>query len=168
MGAQFAGKKSGGRYRRSGYRAQSDINVTPFVDVMLVLLVVFMVAAPLMSVGVAVDLPKTQASMLPTEKDPLIVSVKPDGAIFVMETPVELTSLVPMLAAISGGNPDTRIMVRGDQRLTYGRVMQVMGAMSAAGFKKVALVAELPAPSASAPSSSPVTSSPAKPALKSR
>lgn len=151
MGAQLAGKGGGhGRGRRRGYRAMAEINMTPFIDVMLVLLIVFMVAAPLMTVGVPVDLPKTNAAPLEAQKDPLYVSVKPDGTVFVQETQVDLGNMVPLLQAVTNNNPDARILVRGDQKLAYGRMLEVMGTMSAAGFKKVGLVAELPAGAAAA------------------
>ncbi len=142
---QLAG---GGRRgsRRKGYRQMSEINVTPFVDVMLVLLIVFMVTAPLLTVGVPVDLPKTNAPPLTVEKDkePLYVSVKPDGSIWLQETRVELATLAPKLSAITGANPDTRVLVRGDRTNTYGRMVEVLGAISGAGFKKIGLAAELP------------------------
>ncbi|MDR3516266.1 MAG: protein TolR [Azospirillaceae bacterium] len=143
MGVEIRSRSGGGRGRR-GYSRMAEINVTPFVDVMLVLLIVFMVAAPLMAVGVPVDLPKTKAPPIASEKDPLFVSVTGDGRIFVQETPVELANLVPMLSAITNSNPDARVLVRGDQQISYGRMLEVMGTMSAAGFKKVGLVAELP------------------------
>lgn len=147
MGAQLS---SGGRAVGRGgagkrrFRPSSEPNVTPFVDVMLVLLIVFMVAAPLMTVGVPVDLPKTNASPIKVDKEPLFVSVTPDGKVFVQEMAVELANLVPMLTAVTKGNPDARILVRGDHKISYGRMLEVMGAMSAAGFKKVGLVAEMP------------------------
>jgi biopolymer transport protein TolR len=129
----------------------ADINMTPFIDVMLVLLIVFMVAAPLLTVGVPVDLPKTNAAPLEAQKDPLFVTIQNDGAIFVQEQAVELSQMVPLLVAITNANPDTRILVRGDHRIAYGRMLEVMGTMSAAGFKKVGLVAELPNPAAGPP-----------------
>jgi len=134
----------GDRNRR---RPMSEINVTPMVDVMLVLLIVFMVAAPLLTVGVTVDLPKTKAAAIPGEDEPLAVSIDQEGLIFLQDTELELAVLVPRLLAITGNNPDVRIFVRGDKHIDYGRVMQVMGTINAAGFRKVALITErLPAP----------------------
>jgi biopolymer transport protein TolR len=124
----------------------SEINVTPFVDVMLVLLIVFMVTAPLLTVGVPVDLPKTEAAQLTDEIEPLVVSVRADGTIYLQETEVTAEQLVPRLVAVTGAKPDTRIFVRGDRRIIYGVVMEVMGMVSAAGFTRVALLAELPEP----------------------
>ncbi|WP_029010376.1 ExbD/TolR family protein [Azospirillum halopraeferens] len=144
MGAQLAARGSHGRGRRRAYRAMSDINMTPFIDVMLVLLIVFMVAAPLLTVGVPVDLPKTNAAPLEAQKDPLFVTVQRDGTVFVQEQRVEIGAMVPLLVAITGSNPEARILVRGDGAIAYGKMLEVMGTMSAAGFKKVGLVAELP------------------------
>lgn len=141
--------KAGGNGRRR-YRPLSDINVTPFVDVMLVLLIVFMVTAPLLTVGVPVDLPKTEAAQLTDEVEPLVITVRADGSIYLQETEVAADQLVPRLTAITGAKPDTRIFVRGDKRITYGAVMEVMGMVSAAGFTRVALLAELPEPTAPA------------------
>ncbi len=148
MGALIQPPGSGsGRRRRSAYRPMAEINVTPFVDVMLVLLIVFMVTAPLLTVGVPVDLPQTRARALPTQDDqPLIVSVRQDGTIFVLESAVELENMAALLMAVSEQNPDARIFVRGDRNINYGRMMEVMGALNAAGFTRVALVAELPSP----------------------
>ncbi len=122
----------------------SEINVTPFVDVMLVLLIVFMVTAPLLTVGVPVDLPKTKAASINDSDEPLVITIDRTGAVFVQETELPLDKLVPRLQAITGSNPDIRIFVRGDKEIDYGRIMQVMGTVSVAGFRKVALVAELP------------------------
>ena len=122
----------------------SDINVTPFVDVTLVLLIVFMVTAPLLTVAVPVDLPKTNAPSMGQQKEPLVITVNAKGQVFLQDTAVELGSLVPRLSAISGVNPDSRIFVRGDKVLAYGRILEVMGVITSAGFTKVALVAELP------------------------
>ncbi len=128
------------------YRPLAEINVTPFVDVMLVLLIVFMVAAPLLQVGVPVDLPDAQAPALPEDTTPLTVTIDQNGAIFIEETAVSLEELVPRLTAIaeSRNRAETRVYVRGDRRLAYGRVMRVMAAVHAAGFSKVALVADRP------------------------
>ncbi|MFM2045508.1 MAG: protein TolR [Pseudomonadota bacterium] len=144
MGAQLAGKAGGGRGGKRRYRAMSEINVTPFVDVMLVLLIIFMVAAPMMTVGVPVDLPKANAPALPGQDEPLVITVDAQGALFVNETPTDMGALVPLLTAITQNNPEARIFVRGDRNLAYGRIIEVMGTVSAAGFKKVALVAEMP------------------------
>jgi biopolymer transport protein TolR len=130
--------------RRRTYRPMAEINVTPFVDVMLVLLIVFMVAAPLLTVGVPVDLPKTNAPNLPGQDEPLVVSIDGGGKVFLNETETALEVLVPKLIAITQNNPEARIFVRGDRTLAYGKIMEVMGTVSNAGFKRVALVAELP------------------------
>lgn len=141
MGASVTNENKGGG-RRGRYRPMAEINVTPFVDVMLVLLVVFMVAAPLLTAGVQVDLPKAQAKPLPQDSKPLEISINHEGAIFLVETEIGLNELVPRLTAIAGNNKDTRIYVRGDSRLDYGQVMKVIGAINAGGFTRVALVAE--------------------------
>jgi biopolymer transport protein TolR len=131
--------------RRSAYRPMSEINVTPLVDVMLVLLIVFMVAAPLLTVGVPVDLPKAQAPAINENKEPLVVTVNAQGNIFLQETKLEGDDiLVPRLAAITHNNPEASIYVRGDKAISYGRVLEVMSMISAAGFTKVSLVAETP------------------------
>ena len=143
MGAKLG--NGGGVGRRNGrYMPMSEINVTPFVDVMLVLLIVFMVTAPLLTVGVPVDLPKTQASQLSDQVEPLVVTVNAEGRLFIQETETESGQLVPRLQAITQNKPDTRIYVRGDQAINYGRVMEVMGLINSAGFTKVALIAEMP------------------------
>jgi len=129
---------------RRRYPLITDINVTPFVDVMLVLLIVFMVTAPLLTVGVQVDLPKVQNEPITTQVEPLVVTVQKSGNIVLMQTPIEIEQLVPRLVAITANKPDTQIYLRGDQAINYGRVMEVMGTLSAAGFVKVALITELP------------------------
>ena len=136
-----SGSGRGGRRR---YQPMAEINVTPFVDVMLVLLIIFMVTAPLLTVAVPVDLPQAQAESIVETDEPIVISVTDTGEIFVQESPVELATLAPYVVAITGGNMDARLFVRGDRSLTYGRVMEVMGALSAAAFTQVALVAELP------------------------
>lgn len=123
------------------YRPMSEINVTPMVDVMLVLLIVFMVTAPLMTVGVPVDLPKSDAGTLGGQDEPLVVSVNSNGEVFLQETQLKLEELAPRLVAISGNNPEARIFIRGDQAINYGRIMEVMSTISAAGFNRVGLVA---------------------------
>ncbi|MDA9959789.1 protein TolR [Alphaproteobacteria bacterium] len=139
MGAGVKRPTGGRRHRPMG-----EINVTPFVDVMLVLLIVFMVTAPLLTVGVEVDLPKTKAGAINADAAPLVVSIKADGSLYLQEAAVEAEVLIPRLKAISNANPDVRIFVRGDRAVTYGDVLGVMGRIQAAGFEKVALVAQLP------------------------
>ncbi len=129
---------------RTRYRPMAEINVTPFVDVMLVLLVVFMVTAPLLTVGVPVDLPKTDASQISTPEEPIVITIDAKNRIYIQETEVPLESLAARLGAITGANPDTRIYVRGDRSIEYGRIMEVMGSVGQAGFKKVSLLANLP------------------------
>lgn len=131
-----------GRGSRLRSRPMSEINVTPMVDVMLVLLVIFMVTAPLLTVGVTVDLPETKASSIVGDDEPLAISIDDKGQVFIQDTLVELTGLVPRLLAITGNNPDVRIFVRGDKAISYGRVMEIMGTVNAAGFRKVALITE--------------------------
>lgn len=118
----------------------SEINVTPFVDVMLVLLIIFMVTAPLLVVGVQVDLPRTGARSLSEDREPLAVTLTADGTLFVQETEIPIGALVPRLQAIAENNTDVRIYVRADQSIAYGRVMEVMGTLNSAGFSRVALV----------------------------
>ncbi len=131
-----------GSGRMGGYRPMAEINVTPFVDVMLVLLVVFMITAPLLTVGVKVDLPKTQAPELRGQDEPLAVTVNKEGRIFLQETEIALDQLVPKLQAINQGRLEEapRIFVRGDGAINYGRVMEVMATINAAGYNRVALV----------------------------
>lgn len=126
-------------------RVNAEINVTPMVDVMLVLLVIFMITAPLLTAGIPVDLPKTEASVLQEKDEPLTVTVDEKGNLYLQETLLDLPVLVPRLIAITGSNPEARIYVRGDKAISYGQVMEVMGAISAGGFKKVALVSEFSA-----------------------
>ena len=120
----------------------SEINVTPMVDVMLVLLIVFMVAAPLMTVGVPIDLPETQAKQLNTESKPVTVSVTPDGEIFLADEPVALGDLVARIATVAVNGTEDRIYVRGDTTANYGAVMRVMGTLSGAGYSKIGLITE--------------------------
>jgi biopolymer transport protein TolR len=124
----------------------SEINVTPFVDVMLVLLIVFMVTAPLLTVGVPVDLPKTKAQALGQDREPLSVTIRKGGRIYVQNTPVGDDDLVPRLTAISANGYDQRIFVRGDKAVDYGRVMEVMAMISAAGFTHIGLVTDVAKP----------------------
>jgi len=127
---------------RGRFRPMSEINVTPLVDVMLVLLVVFMITAPLLTVGVTVELPESEAPPLPGQDEPLTVSIDASGAVYIQETQVALEELGAKLHAVTGEKPDTRIFVRGDRHIDYGQVMAVMGAVRAAGFPRVALVTE--------------------------
>ena len=131
----------GGRRRR---RQMAEINVTPFVDVMLVLLIVFMITAPLLTAGIQVDLPESEARGLPGQDEPLAVTVTGDGAIFLQDSEVTLAQLGPRLLAITEANRDARIFIRGDRALVYGRIMEVIGTVDAAGFTRVALVSEPP------------------------
>jgi TolR protein len=145
MGASLNNSGSGRRrYGRRRQAAMSEINVTPFVDVMLVLLIVFMVSAPLLTVGVPVELPESQASALTDPEEPVVVTVNAEGQIFVQETEVELDQIAALLRAVTENNPDIRIFVRGDRGLPYGEVMAVMGTINTAGFRRVALVTETP------------------------
>jgi biopolymer transport protein TolR len=116
--------------------------VTPFVDVMLVLLVIFMVTAPLLTVGVPVDMPETRARQMSEDKEPLAITIKQDGSIFLQETAISLEELVPKLTAIAENGYDQRVFVRGDKNVDYGKVMEVMGELSAAGFKRIGLVTD--------------------------
>ena len=132
------------RRGRRHRRMMSDINVTPFVDVMLVLLVVFMITAPLLTVGVPVNLPQTAASRIVGQDEPLVISVDAEGRLYLQDTEIELEQLVPRLKAITEAKRNTRIFLRGDRAIAYGQVMQVMGTMNLAGFNRVALITELP------------------------
>ena len=144
MAAEFLSRYGGGGRRRSSYRPVSEINVTPFVDVMLVLLIVFMVTAPLLTVGVPVNLPKTKAKSIAESEEPLVITVNAEGAVFIQDTEVAIENLVPRLKAITENKADTRIFLRGDKDINYGRVMEVMGTVNIAGFTRVALITELP------------------------
>ena len=121
----------------------SQINVTPFVDVMLVLLIVFMITAPLLTVGVSVDLPKTKAAQLNSKGDPIVVSIKQNGGLYIQERSIDALNLLPRLKAISEGNKNLRIYVRGDKNVPYGIVLDTIAKIKRSGFKKVALVAKL-------------------------
>ena len=122
----------------------SEINVTPFVDVLLVLLIVFMVTAPLLTVGIPVDLPKVKASALTDQKDPLEITVKIGGEIYLGESQVDVENLIPRLNAITELNKEARIYVRGDRVVAYGRIMEIMSLVNSAGYIKVALVTQNP------------------------
>src|ERR1700760_661136 len=142
-GIQQSSSRGRGRMRR---RAMAEINVTPFVDVMLVLLIVFMVTAPLLTVGVPVDLPKTRAPALGQDKEPLSVTIAKGGKIYLQKQVVAEEALVPKLQAISQNGYDQRIFVRGDKSVDYGRVMEVMGMLSQAGFTHIGLVTDVAKP----------------------
>ena len=120
----------------------SEINVTPMVDVMLVLLIIFMVTAPLLTVGVQVDLPKTKSSIIRGDDEPIAITITAEGQVYLQETEIELSGLLSRLNAITSNNPDVRIFVRGDSSVNYGRIMEVMGTINAAGYGKVALVTQ--------------------------
>ena len=128
--------------KRSEREPISEINVTPFVDVMLVLLIIFMVTAPLLTVGVQVDLPETSADTLPEESEPLTLTINSKGEVFIQETKIEFDNLIKKILAVSNNRTDTRIFVRGDKTINYGRVLEVMGKLSGSGFTKVALISE--------------------------
>ena len=142
----------GGRRRRN-FRPTSDINVTPLVDVMLVLLIVFMVTAPMLTVGVPVDLPKTQAAQMNDQVEPLVVSIDVNGKTFFQENELPLDDILQKLKVAAEGKPDTKIYVRGDKKLPYGQIMETMGAIAAAGFSRVSLIAEMPTPGPVTPKS---------------
>ena len=146
MAASVVSTSSGGRRRGRRRAVMSEINVTPFVDVMLVLLIVFMVSAPLLTVGVPLDLPQSQAKSLDQDREPLTISVNSQGQLFLQNSEIKVDDLVPKLKAIidaRGGGFDERVYVRGDKKVDYGTMMRVMGKLSAAGFHRVALVTEL-------------------------
>ena len=144
MTSEFLSRNGGRGGRRGSYKPLSEINVTPFVDVMLVLLIVFMITAPLLTVGVPVDLPKTKARSIAEPEEPLVITINAEGMVFIQDTEVEIDKLVPRLKAITENKPDTRIYLRGDKDINYGRVMEVMGRINAAGYRKVALVTKEP------------------------
>lgn len=143
MGASIAGNGGAGRRRGRRYQPMSEINVTPFVDVMLVLLIVFMVTAPLLTVGVPIDLPETQAKPLEGQKEPLTVSVDNQGRVFLQDTEITVEELVPKLTAIAELGVEERVFVRGDRTVDYGTVMRVMGRLNQAGFRRIALVTDI-------------------------
>jgi biopolymer transport protein TolR len=143
MGA--GGSKVGGYQRRNSRRrsntgTMSDINVTPLVDVMLVLLIVFMVAAPLMTTGVPIELPKTQAKQLATPSEPLTISVQADRKVFIDKTEISLLDLPAKLQALAKNGNEEQLMVRGDTNVPYGAIMEVMGVLNSAGYSKISLV----------------------------
>ena len=141
MGVSSGGGGGGGRRRRRKRNAvMSEINVTPLVDVMLVLLIIMMVAAPMMTSGVPIDLPRTAASEMPSQTRPITVAVTPEGTLFIDETPVTEQTLVSAMSELA--TPEDRIFLRGDTTANYGTVMRVMGLLSAAGYTKIGLVTE--------------------------
>jgi biopolymer transport protein TolR len=140
MGASLQSRK---KFKR-GYEPISEINVTPFVDVMLVLLIVFMVTAPLLTVGVPVDLPETKAAALNDKLEPMVITIKANGSLYVQETKVSKKTLIPRLIAVTKRNKQARIYIRGDHKLNYGDIMGIMGEINQAGYTKVALIANMP------------------------
>ena len=155
---------SGGRFRRRRFAPIADINVTPLVDVMLVLLVIFMITAPLLQVGVPVDLPKTSAQQVGGKDEPLVVSVNAKDEVFLGETKYELADLAAKLKAVYGEKPDQRVFIRGDKAINYGRMMEVMGVVIDSGFRQLGLLGEQAtgAPAGtSAPAGKPATPAPA-------
>ena len=144
MGMTIAAARKGGRRRRGvpRYGAMADINMTPFIDVMLVLLIIFMVAAPLLTTGVSVDLPQASATALNVDRKPIAVSLNEQGQLYVMDEPTADADLVSKLQAASQNDVDQRIYLRASKTVPYGRVAEIMAAVTSAGFKKVALVTE--------------------------
>jgi len=145
MGTSVSSPGGGGGRRRRGvprYRAMAEINMTPFIDVMLVLLIIFMVAAPLLATGVAVDLPQTKAGALNIDQKPIAIAIDEKGQVFLMDQPIETAQILDKLKEIAKGGFDERIYVRGSKAVNYGRVAEVMSLITSAGYKKVALVTE--------------------------
>jgi len=144
MGMSMAAGRKGGRRRRGvpRYGAMADINMTPFIDIMLVLLIIFMVAAPLLATGVAVDLPQTRAGPLNIDQKPISIAINDQGQLFLMDAPVAADDLIPRLQAIAKQGFDERIYLRADKGIAYGRVAEIMASLTAAGYKKIALVTE--------------------------
>jgi biopolymer transport protein TolR len=150
MGMGVSGSEGGGRRRRRGGRSSSmhEINITPMVDVMLVLLIIFMVAAPMLTVGVPVELPKTAAAALPTEQEePLTVTITADGRLAIQTTDVSDAEMIPKLSAIAAERTSKKIFLRADGAIPYERVAQVMGALNAGGFNEIGLVTDGDGPS---------------------
>ena len=161
MAASLHGRGNG----KGRYKPLAEINVTPLVDVMLVLLIIFMVTAPLMTSAVPIDLPKTNARPVNTDSEPLTVSINAEGKIYLQDAEMQLGDLVPKLQAIVQNNADRRIFVRGDRNLAYGRIMEVMGTIAQGGFTKVALLGEHP--SGAAPAQAPARpATPGRPAAR--
>ena len=144
MAVKLAAGRARGYASRRKYSPMAEINVTPMVDVMLVLLVIFMVTAPLLTVGVPVELPKTKAEAMQDPDEPMVVSVTKEGKIFLQETELALDQLGPRVAAISNNNPEVKIFIRGDQAANYGIVAQVLGQLVSAGYRHLALISESP------------------------
>ncbi|HEY4924419.1 MAG TPA: biopolymer transporter ExbD [Roseiarcus sp.] len=144
MGMSMAAGRKGGRRRRGvpRYGAMADINMTPFIDIMLVLLIIFMVAAPLLATGVAVDLPQTKAGPLNIDQKPISIAINDQGQLFLMDAPVANDELIAKLQAIAKDGFDERIYLRADKGIMYGKVAEVMASLTSAGYKKVALVTE--------------------------
>ena len=140
LGGDFG--NSGRSGRRRGMQPLSEINVTPFVDVMLVLLVIFMITAPLMTTGVKVDLPKSSAKAVKGNDTPLVISIKTSGNIYIQKSPVKLKDLAKKVSAIAGENKDIRIFIKGDRKVDYGKVMQALGEINKAGYTKVAMLSK--------------------------
>ena len=161
MAMNMAGSSGGGGRRGRRKPVMAEINVTPMVDVMLVLLIIFMVTAPLLTVGIPVNLPQTRAEPLSNPDEPLVVTVNAKGEIYLQETSIGDEALVPRLQAITANKPDTKIFVRGDKAIDYGRVMQVMGMIKSAGFTQVALVVDMP-PDKAQPGQTPAGQAPAQ------
>jgi biopolymer transport protein TolR len=153
--AASGGRRSRRRYGRGRRGALSEINVTPLVDVMLVLLIIFMISAPLLTVGVPVELPKTEAGAMQDQTEPLTVSIRPDGAIFIQTNEVAFSQLGPRLQAMAGDNHAKPIYVRADGRASYAVVAQVMASLSTSGFSSINLITDTGGPSSGAPSSGP-------------
>ena len=130
------------KFNRSSKEPMSEINVTPFVDVMLVLLIVFMVTAPLLTVGIPVDLPKVKATALTDQKDPIEITVNLEGEVYIGESLVEVDNLIPRINAITEQNTEARIYIRGDRIVAYGRIMEIMSIINSAGYVKVALITQ--------------------------
>ncbi|MCB1499672.1 MAG: protein TolR [Bauldia sp.] len=141
MAASFGPRRQAGSRRRRRSAPMSEINVTPLVDVMLVLLIVFMVTAPLLTAGVPIDLPQAAVQPLAVEKEPIMVTIDPDGKIFIGEDEVTMDDLVPKIATLATEGFEERIYVRGDRTASYGTIMTVMGAINNAGYKRIGLVA---------------------------
>lgn len=144
MGAQLQGSRIGRAGARSrAYRPMAEINVTPFVDVMLVLLVVFMITAPLLTAGVDINLPRSDANPITDDDNkPMEITLTREGKLFIGETEVQRNRLIDLLTAMTNNDPERRIFIRGDQALNYGQVMDILGALNKAGFRRVALLSE--------------------------
>ncbi len=143
MGAELGGGLERGRKSRQRSQPMTQINVTPFVDVMLVLLIVFMVTAPLMTVGVPVELPKTEAGQVKGSKEPLVLSIDSKGDIFLQETRISMDALVPKLLAVSKAGFRERIYIRGDSHVAFGKISKVMGHLSGAGYTKITVITDV-------------------------